>query len=106
MPADGGAYQAVVRDLEAQHRVLDHLLDGCTDADLDLPTPADGWAVRHQLAHLADTDEVAADTVHAGPRRFDVVVRTVRSAEEFTAAGVARAEGRPVESWKSSAKRP
>ncbi|MFK4071129.1 maleylpyruvate isomerase family mycothiol-dependent enzyme [Streptomyces sp. NPDC029674] len=88
--ADTGAE---VRDLRTQFLAVRALLSGVPEQDLDLPTPAVGWAVRDQIAHLADTEEVAADTVLGGPRTFAEAVRPYRDAEEFTAAGVTRAKG-------------
>ncbi|MFB7501992.1 maleylpyruvate isomerase family mycothiol-dependent enzyme [Streptomyces broussonetiae] len=81
-----------LRDLRRQFLAVRALLADLTDQDLDLPTPAEGWAVRHQIAHLADTEEVAADTVRGGPRTFAEAVRPYADAEAFTAAGVARAK--------------
>ncbi|MGW6533309.1 maleylpyruvate isomerase family mycothiol-dependent enzyme [Streptomyces venezuelae] len=107
MVARGGVGEAGVtatatgtelRDLAAQFRAVRALLAEVTDRDLDLPTPAAGWAVRDQIAHLADTEEVAADTVLGGPRAFAEAVRPYRNADDFTAAGVARAADRDRDS--------
>ncbi|MEC4015024.1 maleylpyruvate isomerase family mycothiol-dependent enzyme [Streptomyces sp. H27-D2] len=83
-----------LRDLRTQYQSVRALLEGTTDRDMDLPTSAQGWAVRHQIAHLADTEEVAADTALGGPRTFAEAVRPYAGAEQFTAAGAARAEDR------------
>ena len=86
-----------ITDLADQQRLLRDLLAGLSEADLDRPTPAAGWSVRDQLGHLADTDEVAVDTVLGGPRTFAAALRPYRTAEEFTAAGAARAAGRSLD---------
>jgi uncharacterized protein (TIGR03084 family) len=43
----------VLADLEAEAAALDELVSGLVEADWDTPTPAPGWTVRHQVAHLA-----------------------------------------------------
>jgi uncharacterized protein (TIGR03084 family) len=83
-------------DLRAQYETLRRILDGTTDRELDLATPAAGWRIRHQIAHLADTEEVAADTVHGGPRAFAAAIRPFDTSEAFTAAGAARASGKSL----------
>ena len=47
----------VLADLEAESADLDRMV---ADADWDLPTPAAGWTIAHQIAHLTWTDAVAA----------------------------------------------
>ncbi|GAB3702547.1 TIGR03084 family metal-binding protein [Nocardiopsis oceani] len=50
---------ALVADLRAEQEELASLLDGLDGADWARPTPAPGWAVAHQVAHLAYFDRVA-----------------------------------------------
>ncbi|MGM1061190.1 TIGR03084 family metal-binding protein [Saccharothrix sp. Mg75] len=47
----------VLDDLRAESGVLDDLV---ADADWSLPTPAAGWTIAHQVAHLSWTDRIAA----------------------------------------------
>lgn len=56
MPADLGPLCA---DLAAEHADLDRLVAGLEVAAWDRPTPAEGWAVRDQISHLAHFDERA-----------------------------------------------
>jgi uncharacterized protein (TIGR03084 family) len=44
--------QAIASDLAAEHESLDAIVRDRPDADWDVPTPAPGWAVRDQIAHL------------------------------------------------------
>ena len=44
---------ALLDDLRAEQADLRGLV---TDADLDAPTPAEGWDVRDAVSHLAGTD--------------------------------------------------
>jgi len=47
-------------DLTREAEALDELLVGLTDDDWSRPTPAPGWTVAHQVAHLAATFRLAA----------------------------------------------
>ncbi|MEO9327815.1 TIGR03084 family metal-binding protein [Gordonia aurantiaca] len=54
------AVQQVVDDLETESEQLDALVSDLDDTGWATPTPAEGWTIAHQVAHLAWTDEVAA----------------------------------------------
>lgn len=45
--------------LTAECDELDKLLAGLSDEQWELPTPAPGWTIRHQVAHLAATFRMA-----------------------------------------------
>lgn len=49
----------VLADLAAEGDLLDALVSDRDEADWRTPTPAEGWDVATQVAHLAWTDEVA-----------------------------------------------
>jgi uncharacterized protein (TIGR03084 family) len=51
--------EALLADLAAESHKLDDLLSGLDTADWDLPTPAEGWAIRDQVSHLAFFDQAA-----------------------------------------------
>ncbi|GAB2965426.1 TIGR03084 family metal-binding protein [Amycolatopsis acidiphila] len=70
----------LVADLLAETRVLDDLLSTLDDAGWSRPTPAEGWAIRDQVSHLAYFDEAALLAATA-PDRFR------REAAELTALG-------------------
>jgi len=74
-------------DLEAEYQDLHRLVGGLvSDApEWDLPTPAEGWAVRDQISHLAYFD-VAAHLAVAEPQKFSLM------AEAFV-----QQEGDPME---------
>jgi uncharacterized protein (TIGR03084 family) len=80
----------VVDDLVAEQQSFADLLARLAPGDWDRPSAAAGWTVRDQVAHLADTEEVAADTITGGPRRFPRAVSAFATAEEFTEAGCRR----------------
>jgi uncharacterized protein (TIGR03084 family) len=50
----------LLADLAAEQEALDALLVPLDDVGWDAPTPAPGWAVRHQVSHLTYFDEQAA----------------------------------------------
>ncbi|WP_433164138.1 TIGR03084 family metal-binding protein [Kribbella sp. CA-247076] len=49
----------VLADLWAESAELDRLVGGLPAEDWATPTPAEGWTIAHQIAHLAWTDEAA-----------------------------------------------
>jgi len=66
------------------------------------PTPAKGWDVRDQVAHLADIDEIAIDTCTDGPRPLNDFAARFASPEDTTLWGVLRGRrrsGREVLAW-------
>jgi uncharacterized protein (TIGR03084 family) len=62
----------VLADLAAESADLDVMVAG---ADWDLPTPAEGWTIGHQIAHLAWTD-AAATLAATDPAAFGAVLAT------------------------------
>lgn len=50
---------AVLADLAAESAGLDRLVTGLDEDGWAMPTPAAGWTVAHQIAHLAWTDDAA-----------------------------------------------
>ncbi|WP_225846093.1 TIGR03084 family metal-binding protein [Streptomyces sp. HPF1205] len=57
--ADPQAVRAVLDDLRAESDGLDALVAGLDPAGWATPTPAEGWTIAHQIAHLAWTDRQA-----------------------------------------------
>jgi uncharacterized protein (TIGR03084 family) len=74
-------------DYEAEPTELYRLLCSLDDAAWQAPTPAAGWDVRDQVAHLAHTEEVAYDTATGGPRSLGNETAKYATGEEFTEAG-------------------
>lgn len=66
MPVDS---DALLEDLRGETSALDRLLSGLPDAGWDVPTPADGWAIRDQVSHLAYFDD-AATLAATDPDKF------------------------------------
>jgi uncharacterized protein (TIGR03084 family) len=56
MPAD---LAALLADLDTETAALEGILDRLSDSDWQLATPAPGWSVADQVAHLAYFDDAA-----------------------------------------------
>jgi uncharacterized protein (TIGR03084 family) len=63
----------VVADLRAESDDLDALVAPLAAAEWSTPTPAEGWTIAHQIAHLLWTDRVALLSVTDEPA-FNVVL--------------------------------
>jgi len=61
-PCHGGSVvdlNALLADLRAEGDELEALVGELPEPDWALPTPAEGWTIAHQVAHLAWTDDRA-----------------------------------------------
>ncbi len=86
---------ALLEDLAAEGEELDHLVAPLTVEQWLTLTPADGWTVVTQIAHLVWTDEVAilAATDEAGfARQLDAAFANVEGFVDDAAAEIARSE--------------
>ncbi|MFG2428952.1 TIGR03084 family metal-binding protein [Streptomyces sp. NPDC048590] len=59
MPDASAVTAAVLDDMREESDELDLLVAGLSAHEWASPTPAEGWTVAHQIAHLNWTDEVA-----------------------------------------------
>jgi uncharacterized protein (TIGR03084 family) len=94
---------ALLADLTAEGGALDAVVTGLEPAAWRTPTPADGWTIATQIAHLAWTDVQA---VHAltDPDGFAAYVRDADRpglVDDAARAGAAAAPGQVLESWRS-----
>ena len=85
---------AIVDDLEAEQAALQSLLRDLAPGDWFRPTPAWSWDVRDSVAHLADVDEMALDTMRDGPRALAKVGAASASSADVTLKGVLRGRKR------------
>ncbi|MFE2017300.1 TIGR03084 family metal-binding protein [Streptomyces sp. NPDC059499] len=74
---------AVLDDLRQESDELDLLVAGLSAEGWAGPTPADGWTVAHQIAHLNWTDEVALVAVTEPDAFAAEVDRAVADPETF-----------------------
>lgn len=92
-----------VDELEREQEGIQTLLAAIPDSDWFRPTPSWQWDVRDTVSHLADTDEIALDTLSDGPRTLNTSSAAGwASAEEYLLDGVLRGRrqtGPAVRSW-------
>jgi uncharacterized protein (TIGR03084 family) len=94
---------AICDDLDAEHTDLDALVAAATEADLERPTPAEGWAVRDQISHLWFFDQRAVMAVRdADAFEADKAVLLSPGADPSVAAGRALGSGAAlIEAWRA-----
>jgi uncharacterized protein (TIGR03084 family) len=76
----------VLADLRAEGDRLDDLVAPLDDAAWRTPTPAEGWTVAHQVAHLAWTDEVAVKAATDKAAWDEVVLEAIGDPDGFVDA--------------------
>ncbi|MBN0973656.1 MULTISPECIES: TIGR03084 family metal-binding protein [unclassified Gordonia (in: high G+C Gram-positive bacteria)] len=106
MPEGQAAVIGVVADLEAESAQLDTLVAGLDDAGWATPTPAPGWTIAHQIAHLAWTDEVAAIAA-TDPDRFGALLSEAASGaatyvDDAAEAGAAAPADEILAGWRAA----
>ncbi|MFF1923672.1 TIGR03084 family metal-binding protein [Streptomyces sp. NPDC058221] len=74
---------AVLDDLRSESEELDLLVAGLSARQWAAATPAAGWTVAHQVAHLSWTDEVALLSVTEPEQFGDEVAKAMRDPEGF-----------------------
>jgi uncharacterized protein (TIGR03084 family) len=99
-------YPTLIRDLEAEHQALRQIVECLRTEQWDRLTPADGWAIRDQVQHLARFDELGALAI-TQPGRFAEERDTIAaSVDRFLADEITRAAATPpleLEGWWLSA---
>jgi uncharacterized protein (TIGR03084 family) len=85
----------LVTDLASEQIDLQRLCAGLSRDEWLTPTLARGWDVRDTISHLADTDEIAIDTLDDGPRSLNRFVTMLASSKDVTLWGVLRGRRRP-----------
>lgn len=85
----------VLDDLAAESAQVDDMVAPLHDADWARATPAVGWTVAHQIAHLAWTDQKSLVAVRS-PEEFPAEVqRATAAGEPFVDAGAAQGAAKP-----------
>lgn len=85
----------VLDDLRRESEELDQLVEGLSGERWALPTPADGWTVAHQIAHLAWTDQAALTAVTDADAFGTLVEEALAAPESFVDDGAAKGAGLP-----------
>jgi uncharacterized protein (TIGR03084 family) len=84
----------LVADLQHEQWDLQAVCASLTPDEWLTPTAARGWDVRDSIAHLADTDEIAIDTMDDGPRSLNRFVTVLATGRDITLWGVLRGRRR------------
>ncbi|GAA4616135.1 TIGR03084 family metal-binding protein [Saccharopolyspora hordei] len=100
-----GPEHAVLVDLRAESEELDALVAALDADQWRTPTPAEGWTIAHQIAHLAWTDE-RAHRAATDPERFRAeqpadAERLAALVDEAAAAGARLAPPELLERWRA-----
>lgn len=85
----------VLDDLRRESEELDRLVGGLGEERWALLTPADGWTVAHQIAHLAWTDRAALTAVTDGDAFGRLVEEAVAAPDSFVDAGAGEGAALP-----------
>lgn len=92
---------SIVDDLAAEQKVLDDLVRNLDEERWSTPSPAAGWTVRDEIAHLAFFDSVALASLSGqGEARFAELEAAMRSGDTdcIRSPGEGRS-GREVLAW-------
>ncbi|BDX35330.1 TIGR03084 family protein [Mycobacterium antarcticum] len=87
--------EAVVADLRAESDALDDLVAGLDDAGWRLATPAPGWTIAHQIAHLWWTDRASLVAVTDEPGFRAIVDEASTNPTGFVDDGAERLAATP-----------
>jgi uncharacterized protein (TIGR03084 family) len=87
----------VLADLAAEGAELDAMVAGLAPADWGRDTPAAGWTIAHQIAHLAWTEERMVLAITDPPAFLGEIQGLTGSPESYVDEGAAEGAKRPPE---------
>lgn len=95
---------AVFADLTEESRALDLLVGELPAGDWGRPTPAPGWSIAHQIAHLHWTDRAALLALTDADGFAGMVEEALAAPDSFVDAGAEEGAGLPPpNSWPTGA---
>lgn len=105
MPDRADLLAALIADLADEGAALDAVVADLEDTAWLAPTPAEGWTVAHQIAHLAWTDEQAL-LAATDPDAFTSALagaadRVATLVDDAAAAGAAEGPERLLDRWRA-----
>ncbi|MGE0216450.1 TIGR03084 family metal-binding protein [Mycolicibacterium sp.] len=96
----------MVADLRAESDELDTLVSGLAPDRWGTATPAPGWTIAHQIAHLLWTDRVALTSVTDEAGFADILARAAENPTGFVDAGAedlaTETPARLLDDWRST----
>jgi len=95
----------ILGDLDAETRTIDDVVANLPAADWGRATPAEGWTIAHQIAHLAWTDRKALIAA-AHPEDWQAEIESIlRIGENYVDVGAAEGAEQPprkiLEDWRA-----
>src|SRR4051794_7755381 len=87
----------VLADLRAESGELDHVVSGLSDVDWSRSTPAPGWTIAHQIAHLAWTDRASLLAATDATAFTELVAAAMLEPTRFVDLAAAEGIAPPVE---------
>lgn len=97
---------AIIADLRAESAALDDLVGPLAPERWADPTPAAGWTIAHQIAHLMWTDEVALTSITDEPGFQDVLAGAAKNPLGFVDAATEELAALPpadlLARWRAS----
>ncbi|MCV7290803.1 TIGR03084 family protein [Mycolicibacterium wolinskyi] len=101
--------EAIVADLQAESDELDTLVADLPDAGWATATPAPGWTIAHQIAHLLWTDRVSLIAITDEPGFNDLLAEAMKNPTGFVDAGAEdlalTPPGRLLADWRETRRR-
>lgn len=99
---------ALLSDLREEGDLLEGLLRPLSAEDSDRPTPAEGWIIRHQIAHLTWTERTVLTALEE-PEDFSRLRERFRAEADVVDRGAQEGAARPsaeiLASWQDSRRR-
>ncbi len=89
------AASPIVEDLNAESDALDAVVAGLPAARWSLATPASGWTIAHQIAHLLWTDRVALTSITDEAAFQELLVGAQATIDTFVDDAAAELAGLP-----------
>ena len=89
------ALSSTVADLRAESDELDAIVADLPEEEWRTPTPAAGWTIAHQIAHLLWTDRVAVVSVTDEAGFGDLLTEAATNPTGFVDAGAEEVAARP-----------
>ncbi|MEV7095810.1 TIGR03084 family metal-binding protein [Amycolatopsis sp. NPDC051045] len=98
----------ILGDLDAETRTIDDVVAELPASDWARATPAEGWTIAHQIAHLAWTDRKALIAA-AHPQKWQAEVESMlQTGEDYVDLGAAEGAEKPpreiLDEWRQGRK--
>lgn len=86
-------------NLDAESRFLESIVSTLPEESWALPTPAQGWTIAHQIAHLTWTDGVTLATLRGEFEPYRETVDVTQLVDEAAELGAAQQPAQLLRTW-------